>query len=106
MKFYLEKPKSGVKAVAEYDKTSGTFTVLKGSIVSKNIAHSEKFRGSKSIEKSRADGVVVDCVVTRDVPFKSTSTAGNFVTGRSTNGPSVWKDKNGKTFKEVTTQEA
>ncbi|MBR3108977.1 MAG: DUF4357 domain-containing protein [Clostridia bacterium] len=47
------------------------------------------------------EGIVVDCVLQKDVSFKSSSTAGNFVTGRSTNGPAVWKDENGTTIKEI-----
>ena len=39
--------------------------------------------------------------VIKDVPFKSASTAANFVTGASTNGLTAWKDENGKTLKAI-----
>ena len=100
MKLYLTRPRSNIKAVAEYDMASKTFVVLKDSVVSETIAYSEKFRGAKSIEKSRV-GVVDGTRVIKDVPFKSASTAANFVTGASTNGLIAWKDENGKTLKVI-----
>lgn len=99
MKLYIQR-KNGVDASAEYDVATGTFTVLKGSKVSGTVAHSEKFRGAKSIEKSR-EGTVIDSTVIKDVVFKSSSTAANYVTGASTNGMTAWKDKEGRTLKEL-----
>ncbi|MDO4322851.1 MAG: DUF4357 domain-containing protein [Lachnospiraceae bacterium] len=101
MKFYIKRDKSNVDAILEYDKEKKLFIVLKGSRVSDSIAHSEKFRGAKSIERARGNGVVVECVVTKNVQFKSASTAANFVTGASTNGLIVWKSKDGRTMKAV-----
>lgn len=105
MKLYLERTRSNVKAVAEYDKSAGTFTVLKGSMVSDTIAHTEKFRGAKSIEKSRS-GTVSNGIVIKDVVFRSSSTAANFVTGSSTNGLTAWKNDKGVTLKNLVAQEA
>ena len=99
MRLYLNR-KNGVTAIAEYDEIAGSFTVLKGSRVSESVAHSEKFRGAKSIEKSRI-GTISNGMVIRDVVFKSSSTAANFVTGASTNGMTSWKDESGKTLKEI-----
>lgn len=76
------------------------YTVLKGSKISSEITYSEKFRGAKSIEKAR-EGVVDGTLLIKDVTFKSASTAANFVTGTSTNGLKVWKDKKGTTLKEL-----
>lgn len=100
MRLYLTRPRSSIKAVADYDMASKSFVVLKDSIISETIAYSEKFRGAKSIEKSRV-GVVDGTRVIKDVPFKSASTAANFVTGASTNGLTAWKDENGKTLKAI-----
>ena len=69
-------------------------------MVSATIAYTEKYRGAKSIEKSR-EGVIKGNVLQKNVTFKSASTAANFVTGTSTNGLTAWKDKNGKTIKEL-----
>lgn len=104
MKLYLKRNRSNVDAVAEYDKEAGTFTVLKGSVVSNTIAHTEKFRGAKAIEKSRTETVSNGKVI-KDVVFKSSSTAANYVTGSSTNGLTAWKDANGVTLKSLLLQE-
>lgn len=104
MKLYIKRAKSGIDATAEYDRQTRTVTVLKGSRVSATIAHTEKFRGSKSIEKSRME-YVKDCVVLRNAIFKSSSTAANFVTGTSTNGLTTWKNEDGTTLKEILTHE-
>ena len=77
-------------AKGTYDPSTKTFVVKAGSKVSKNIGHSPIFKGSKTIEKLRAN-YVVDGLTTEDVLFKSPSTAANFVTGRSCNGMILWK---------------
>lgn len=100
MLLYLKREKTNINAVAEYDLNAKTFTVLKGSTISARIAYSEKFRGSKSIEKNRR-GVVDGNVVIKDTSFKSASTSANFVTGTSTNGLTAWKDENGQTLKAI-----
>lgn len=100
MRLYIKRRNSEVDAVAEYDVESKVFVVLKGSKVSKNIAHSEKFRGTKSIEKARAE-YVRDCKVIKDAVFKSSSTAANFVTGTSTNGLMAWKNEDGIKLKQL-----
>jgi len=100
MKLFLKRPRAGIDATAEYNVETGTFTVLKGSKVSTSIAHTEKFRGAKSIEKSR-ESTVKNYSVINDVVFKSSSTAANYVTGSSTNGMTAWKNEDGVTFKEL-----
>ena len=105
MKLYIKRKNNSVNAVAEYDMVRKTFVVLKGSKVSDSIANSASFRGAKSIEKSRADGNVVDGIVVRDVVFKSPSTAADFITGTSTNGLVAWKDENGTILKDLLRKE-
>lgn len=100
MKLYLKNRKGTYDATAKYDVNNQTFIVLKGSVVSKEVSNSPKFRSAKSIEKHR-DGNVVDQIVQRNITFKSASTAANFVTGTSTNGCLAWKDKDGHSFKEI-----
>ena len=100
MKVYIVRERSGVDAKGEFDPSTRSLTVLKGSVLSESIAYTEKFRGAKSVEKSR-EGVLKDNVLQKDVAFKSASAAANFVTGNSTNGLTAWKDKNGKTIKEL-----
>ncbi len=100
MKVYLVNERKKINAVGEYNPETNGLVVLKGSILSKEVVYTPTFRGSKTIEKMR-NGRVKDCVLQEDVAFKSSSTAGNFVTGRSTNGPAVWKNKDGCTIKEI-----
>ena len=97
MKLYMKRKNKTIEAVAEYDLENGSVTVLKRSTVSANIAYSEKFRGAKSIEKSRSE-YVENGIVIKDAYFKSASTAANFVTGSSTNGLTAWKSEIGKTL--------
>lgn len=100
MKVYLINKNFEVNAIGEFDPKSNALIVLKGSLLSKDIVYTPKFKGSKAIEKHRK-GRVKNCILQEDVAFKSSSTAGNFVTGRSTNGPAVWKDEKGRTIKEI-----
>lgn len=90
MEVFIKKKDGSVDAQGLYNIETGSLIVLKGSIVSKDIAHSEKFRGAYSIAKRR-QAYVVENKLMQEVEFKSPSTASNFVTGRSTNGYSVWK---------------
>lgn len=103
MKVYIVRERSGVNAKGEFAPATKSLTVLKGSVLSSTIAYTEKFRGAKSIEKSR-EGVLKGNVLQKDATFKSASTAANFVTGTSTNGLTAWKDNNGKTIKELITE--
>lgn len=99
MKIYMKKERLGVDAVGTYNPETKECVVLKGSKVSETISTAPTFRGAKSIEKTR-NGTVENCVVKKDVVFKSCSTAGNYVTGRSTDGFSAWKVDNGQTLRE------
>lgn len=87
-------------AKGTYDPSTKTFIVKAGSRVSKDIAYSPTFRGSKTIEKLRSQHVV-DGSTTDDVLFRSPSTAANFVTGRSSNGLILWKTEEGFPLKQA-----
>lgn len=97
----MKKDKIKVDARATYNTETKETVVLKGSLISNTISQAKTFRGAKSIMKAR-DGVVdSDFVLTENVVFKSSSTAGNFVTGRSTDGLSSWTTEDGKKLKEI-----
>ncbi len=98
MLLYLKR--NYAEAIAEYDPDKKACVVKKGSKVSDDISYTEKFKGANTIEKYRAK-YVKDGVVLEDAPFKSSSTAANFVTGRSTNGLTAWKDENGVSLKAL-----
>ncbi len=99
MRVYIIRKKDGVRASGDYDPKTNELIVLAGSILSKDISYTAKFRGAKSVEKAR-DGIVKERILQQNVTFKSASTAGNFVTGRSTNGLLVWKNDEGLSIKE------
>lgn len=100
MKLYMEKVDKGINAVAEFDPSKKQFIVLKGSKVSSVISDAPTFRSVNTVIKFRTK-YVVNGEVVQDVCFKSSSSAGNFVTGRSTDGLRAWKDENGKTLKSI-----
>lgn len=100
MKLYLKSRNDRFDASAEYNPQTEVFVVLRGSRVSENISTAPTFRGAKTIEKQRKLHVKKN-IVQEDVAFKSSSTAGNFVTGHSTDGPSSWKDENGKKLQAI-----
>ncbi len=94
MKVYLKRRNAGVEAYGIFNESTRSLTVLKGSRVSDQVHHTEKFRGSNTIEVLR-EKYVVNRVVKEDVVFKSASTAANFITGSSTNGLTAWKTEEG-----------
>ena len=85
---------------AYYDSDNEQTLVLKGSKLSATISDAPTFRGRKTIEKAR-EGCVVNNILQKDLAFKSPSTAGNVVTGRSTDGLQAWKTEDGKVLKEA-----
>lgn len=100
MELILESKNKSYSAKAKYDVEKKQFVVLKGSTVSVDVTQSKSFKGAKSIIVNR-EQYVKDGVVKENVTFKSSSTAANFVTGRSTNGMITWKDKSGTKLKEL-----
>ncbi len=87
-------------ACATYDLDTKETIVKKGSRVSESISSAKSFKGANAI-KTKRELFVINGVVTTDVVFKSASTAGNFVTGHSTNGMSAWKDEKGFFLKRI-----
>lgn len=100
MKLFLTNRYGKYDAVAEYNARTKEFVVLKGSHVSDSISTAPTFRGANEIKKRRKM-YVMNNIVQEDVVFKSSSTAGNFVTGNSTDGPGSWKNENGKKLKVI-----
>ncbi len=95
------KRRTGIDAKARYDVNKQDFVVLKGSKLSNKIANSATFRGAETIAKKRSGVVDENNVLLKDIHFKSSSTAANFVTGYSSNGLEVWRDSKGIRLKDV-----
>ncbi|WCL82874.1 GIY-YIG nuclease family protein [Saprospira sp. CCB-QB6] len=95
--FYTKGRQSDAKGF--YDENG--FTVLKGSILSKetspSFAWSEK-RNKMIQEYVREENEVL--ILKDDYLFSSPSTAAEFCIGSSTNGWTAWKNKDGKTLDE------
>ena len=51
--------------------------------------------------KHLESGKVKDWKTTEDILFSSSSAAADFVLGYSVSGPASWKDKRGRTLKEI-----
>lgn len=81
---------------------SAGFTVLKGSVISNDCSpsFSWKEKREKMVKEyaSLNNGV---WIMESDKTFSSPSTASDFCTGRSSNGWTMWKDKDGNTLDAV-----
>lgn len=98
MELYFKSKVRNCDAVCEMKE--GKFIVKKGSIISPKISH---FKVSKQVVSARGDKNIVgkDNVTLKDVVFKSSSTAAQFVSGASVNGKVAWKDKNKNNLKKI-----
>ena len=100
MEVFINRKNGAVKAKAIYNETDGTVLVCKGSIISENVSGG-KFKSSNSVIKMRSKINLLNGVeLVDDVLFNSASTAANFVTGVSSNGLLIWKNKDGVSLKE------
>ena len=97
MKLYLNSKRKTHSAVADYD--GKIVTVLKDSIISKDITYSKL---PKYILEKRNDASVVSSKgkVLQSVSFDSPTAAAQFVTGRSVNGYIAWRPDNAKSLKQ------
>lgn len=107
--FRLAIPKAGIDARAQ--EIDGEFTLLAGSTVASEVRASKSYAASTASayaayeathRKFRDEGSIditqPPAVVTRNIPFKSPSTAGAIVTGRSCNGRKAWVTDEGQTY--------
>jgi hypothetical protein len=92
-----------------YGTVSG-FVVCKGSIVRKE-AFSSLTDKLHNLRQSFVDNAILvdetdgdELVLRTDFEFDSSTAAASFVTGRKASGPYNWKDDNGLTFGEYTSQ--
>lgn len=96
---YIQNNK-GISAIGRVSPDG--FIVLRNS----NINLSETAKSlSNNIIKLRnqyvSEGILVDGYLTKDVLFSSPSAASDFILGYSSSGPKSWKNKEGKTLKEI-----
>jgi hypothetical protein len=85
-------------------RTNEGFVVLKGSVIVKTIQNSCSENARRFREKY-ADKIGEDGVLTADVLLSSPSAAAAFVSGSSVSGHIMWKTSDGKTLKELESDE-
>ncbi len=82
--------------------TAEGFVVLKGATVNEKTSRKSLSQGMiKLRDKLFTDGKVENLVTTEDILFSSSSAAACFVLGYSVSGPKTWKDKTGRSLKEI-----
>ncbi len=94
--FYIDA--RGIKARGVV--TENGFRVCKGSQVREKIASYLNPSLKELRKKSSEDGTIVDGYLSRDMEFKSPSTAAYFLFGANASGPQTWQDENGMTMLE------
>lgn len=93
-------------ASAEGLVTAEGFVLLAGASVNEKTSEKSLSKGAIAIRKKHFEaGKVKDLKTTEDILFSSSSAAADFVTGYSVSGPANWKDRAGKTLKEIEAEE-
>lgn len=82
--------------------TSEGFVVFAGATLNektsvKSLSAGMQKQRQKLLDSSKVD----DLVTTEDILFSSSSAAADFILGYSVSGPRTWKNKEGKTLKEI-----
>lgn len=78
------------------------FIVMKGSNINESMSENSLPENIINLRKQYMnDGTIADWIFTKDTLFSSSSAAAAFVCGNSRSGPLTWKNKNGKTLKEL-----
>ena len=100
-RFYV-RTKSGVCGVGIYDPIGNSFILLSGSKINSTTSNSfnrkDAYRDITNNYCSLEDGLYV---LKKDYTFASPSTASSVVLGRSSNGWTDWKDKQGRSLNTV-----
>ena len=82
--------------------TTDGFVVLKGAHVNEETIQSSLNAGMVKLRnRIFEEGKVVNLVTIEDISFSSPSAAADFVLGYSVSGPKTWKDKEGRSLKEL-----
>ena len=97
--FYLERRDwNGAKSTGK--RANDGFVVLAGSNIQSDVADYLS-PGYKALRERYASSISGTGILQEDILFASPSAAASFVTGRSRNGLTEWKTKDGKSLKEI-----
>ena len=77
------------------------FIILKGSKIANNISENISKSLIKAVEIARSNENVVEKTFIKDYKCKSPSMAATIILGINTNGRTAWKNRNGKSIKEL-----
>ena len=90
------------KASAQGQITSEGFVVLAGAVINEKTSVKSLAKGMIKLRKKHMESErVKELKTTEDILFSSSSAAADFVLGYSVSGPATWKDKSGRTLKEI-----
>ena len=82
--------------------TAEGFVLRKGACVNEKTSNRSLGASmTKRREKIFAEGKVDGLTTTEDILFSSSSAAADFVLGYSVSGPATWKNRSGRTLKEI-----
>lgn len=82
--------------------TAEGFVVFAGAIVNEKMSVKSLSAGMQKQRQKLFDSPKVnDLVTTEDILFSSSSAAADFILGYSVSGPRTWKTKDGKSLKEI-----
>lgn len=103
-KFFM----SAGNAHAEGFVTTEGFVLLAGAVINEKVSEKSLSKGAIALRKKIIDSGKVDnnWTTTEDILFSSSSAAVDFVTGYSVSGPKTWKTADGRTLKEMESQNA
>lgn len=94
------------QASAQGQITSEGFVVLAGAVINEKTSVKSLAKGMIKLRKKHMESDrVQDLITTEDILFSSSSAAADFVLGYSVSGPATWKDKNGRSLKEIEAEE-
>jgi hypothetical protein len=88
-------------------RTSEGFVLLKGSKINEKTSEKSLSPGKIKLRKKHLEEghINQDMITTEDILFSSSSAAADFSVGYSVSGPQNWKDKNGRTLKDIEAEE-
>lgn len=81
--------------------TTEGFVVLKGAIINEKMNPKSLSSNIINLRNKLLGEKFNNLTSTEDILFSSSSAAADFILGYSVSGPKTWKDKNGKTLKEI-----
>lgn len=89
-------------AKAEGKTTTEGFVVFQGAVINQKVNEKTISKGMIRLrEKIFQEGKVKDYITTEDLLFSSSSAAAVFILGYNISGPAAWKNRNGKSLKEI-----